>query len=159
MKLTLEQRARRAATRRNNKIRKRYPLFAEHFATTPEREAERLRRQDEAIDRYFTRLRAGRQAAYERGLWLRETARELLPADVWQERDAVYQSIYGHRPHDLQGHELSDWWWCLLRDYASDWAHAHCPIRHQHAAYHAAGLRCPVCHLTPRAADLPPASR
>jgi hypothetical protein len=58
-KLTLEQRAKRAAARKNNQTRKQLPLFfagevePQCLLTNPAREAERLQACDQQADLYF----------------------------------------------------------------------------------------------------------
>lgn len=47
MSLTLQQRAERAAKRRNKQVAQEYPLFAQQFAVTIESQVERLQRADQ----------------------------------------------------------------------------------------------------------------
>jgi hypothetical protein len=118
--LTLDQRARRAATRKNNQIARRYPLFAAEFATTAEAERERILRQQEQGRRVIERLAQHGLAQWEKGQEMRRIAQQLVPADVFAAKDAHFQQWHGHKPPEQSGGNLADIWWCALRDYAPD---------------------------------------
>jgi hypothetical protein len=147
-RLTLDQRARRAATRKNNQVAQRYPLFPEHFATTVEAEKERLIRQEQQAIAYLERLRRGGLAAWEKGQGLRQVALDLLPAEVVAERDAHFQRWHGHRPQHEVGHYLTDLWWRALRDHAPHWTSQRCPNAYFHPlTWWARDQPCPTCHM------------
>jgi hypothetical protein len=118
--LTLDQRARRAATRKNNQIAGRYPLFADEFATTVEAERERILRQEAQGKRVIERLAQLGLAQWEKGQEMRRIAQQLLPADVFAAKDAHFQQWHGHKLPEWAGGFLADLWWCALRDYAPD---------------------------------------
>ena len=118
--LTLDQRARRAATRKNNQIARRYPLFADEFATTVEAERERILRQQEQGKRVIERLAQLGLAQWEKGQEMRRVAQQCVPADVFAAKDAHFQRWHGHKLPEWAGGFLADLWWCTLRDYAPD---------------------------------------
>ena len=118
--LTLDQRARRAATRKNNQIAARYPLFADEFATTVDAERERILRQQEQGRRVIERLAQLGRAQWDKGQEMRRVAQELVPADVFAAKDAHFQRWHSHKPPEQAGGNLADIWWCVLRDYAPD---------------------------------------
>ncbi len=131
MALTLEQRAQRAAARKNNRIARRYPLFARQLSTTPAIEAARLRRNDAWYASVVARRGQQEAMFWARGTRLREVARHLC-AVHFAACDARFWRMYpGARRHAWQyGHRWADWWWQLLK--GSQWAFDHCP----HAALH-----------------------
>ena len=172
MSLTVEQRARRAVTRRNNKIAERYPLFAEQFATTYDDELARLRAQDTANKVYFAKMQVAEAQAWARGARRRRVAKRLLPREQFIELDAKFWHTYPLAREKAQwfGAKFADWWWQALR--GTPWAFEHCP----NARYHnqpgwwmprynylhkvfVTPIRCPTCgiprprNLTPHAAD------
>lgn len=146
-KLTLERRVTRAVKRRNRQIVERWPLFADQFATTPEAERERLARIAISNAAYFERLRAGEEAAWQRGCERREVAQKLLPAAMFQELEVRFQRCFGHWSVRQQAYYLADWWWRALRDHAPEWAQAHCPRAEDHEEWHRLRQKCPVCGL------------
>jgi hypothetical protein len=118
--LTIDQRAQRAAKRRNRQIAARYPLFADEFATTVDAERLRILRQEEQGKRMIERLAQLGLAQWEKGQEMRRVAQELVPTDVFAAKDAHFQRWHGHKPPEWAGGFLADLWWCVLRDYAPD---------------------------------------
>ena len=147
--LTLDQRAQRAANRKNNRIAKRYPLFADEFATTVDAERERILRQQARARRTLEHLAELGLAAWEEGQQRRQVALVCSPADVVAERDATFQSIYGARPREQAGSSLADFWWQVLRNHASaDIRQAHCPhADHHHDLRYWPNSPCPACGI------------
>ena len=114
--LTLEQRAKRAAKRRNSKVRRKYPLFAEQWLTTPEHEMDRLRRQEAAAERMLASLREAERAAWQRGMRYRELAREMLVPEVWKHWERLWHKVRPHARPEVNGFHLADWWrWALCQ--------------------------------------------
>lgn len=118
--LTLDQRAQRATTRKNKLIAKRYPLFADEFATTVDAERERILRQEEQGKQLIERLAQLGLAQWEKGQEMRRVAQELVPADMFAAKDAHFQRWHGHKLREWAGGYLADLWWCVLHDYAPD---------------------------------------
>ncbi|MEJ5222835.1 MAG: hypothetical protein WHV44_00145 [Anaerolineales bacterium] len=93
---------------------------------------------------------------YALGMKYREIARAEMPADLWQDYEDRYQSIFGKR--DLYGQAvfLADWWHCALRDNGSAWLQNNCPNSQWHdEEYYRRRGECPTCgrYLTPLAPD------
>ncbi len=132
MKLTLEQRARRATTRRNNEIKKRYPLFAVEFATTPEAEAARLVKQGMQAEARFAEMRIFESGKWGQGARYRHVAKQLLTAERFSEVDSRFWKIYQMAREKVEwyGYRFADWWWIALRGY--QWAFDNCPNREYH---------------------------
>lgn len=146
MTLTLQQRARRATTRRNNQTAARYPLFAAQFAVTVESQVARLTHQDAGNEAYFARLRAASHAAYQRGVVIRTAVQALAPAAQLAERDAAYLRWYGPCVPEEHGHRFADFWWHAAKKLIPTWVQAHCLNAHFHRweLYQRAG-QCPTC--------------
>jgi hypothetical protein len=147
--LTLDQRARRAATRKNNQIARRYPLFADEFATTVEAERERILRQEEQGKRVIARLEKLGLEHWAKGQQLRRVAQLHVPAGVFAERDASFEHIYGHKAPEWAGTNLADFWWQVLRNHApADIKRQHCPhADHHHDLRYWPNGPCPACGI------------
>lgn len=160
--LTIEQRAARAAKRRNKKIAQAYPLFAEQFAVSVESQIERLKFQDAEADKHLERHKNFDEMQFALGMKYRGIAKSEMPAEQWQSLDDRYQRIFGKRDLSGQAAFLADWWHCALRDNGSPWLQSNCPHAkwHELETYQQAG-RCPCCgrHLTPLAPDTANAAR
>jgi hypothetical protein len=148
--LTLDQRAQRAAKRRNRQIAARYPLFADEFATTVDAERQRILRQQEQGKRVIERLAELNLAAWTEGQQLRQVALTCVPADVFAERDATFQKIHGHRPREQIGSNFADFWWQVLRNHApADIKQACCPhAGHHHDLRYWSNSPCPACGMS-----------
>ena len=135
-------RSARYATRYNRRMAKRYPLFADQFATTPqaalevlvawERQAEEADRQMEQFDAHMRALGDSRRAAVA----------AVVSPEVLAGLDAKYERIFaGHRASSY-----ADFWWQAVKCYAPEYAQSHCP----NAIYHDTRWwpedgRCPTC--------------
>jgi hypothetical protein len=149
--LTLEQRAKRNATRLNNKTKKRYPLFADQFATTIEKQTERLRQLDVATAGSADRLREMSRAMWQNGIERRAALALVISAEELTQCDAKWETIFGAngispRSPDQGGEYYADHWWTCAKQYAPAWAQEHCPniICHTEAVYRREG-KCPTC--------------
>lgn len=119
-RMPIEARVRRAVSRRNNKTRRRYPLFdacglleAEGWLTTPQAEYERLQRQGEEASEYLARLEAGEAEFFERAAAYRAELAALISAE---ELAALGGYVADPRRHWLRkGHYLADRWHTWLR--------------------------------------------
>lgn len=164
--LNIEQRAKRAAARKNNKLAKAYPLFAEQFAVTVESQVERLQKTDLSIDAFFEHLRNIERELYALAMERREICKAFMPADKFSEHDARAYRIFGTRGKlllpEYAGSVYADWWWQAIRDYVPQYAQTHCPNSqfHEWKVYQAEG-KCPTCktRLTKRAPDVGDSAR
>ncbi len=144
--LTIEQRAARAAKKRNRKIAQAYPLFADQFAVSVESQVERLKAQDVEAAQHLERHRKFDEMQFALGMKYREIAKSEMQENVWQDLENRYQRIFGKRDISGQAAFLADWWHCALRDNNSAWLQNNCPMSEWHAleVYQRAG-RCPCC--------------
>lgn len=148
-RLTIEQRAQRAAKRINNKLAKTHPLFTEQFAVSVESQVERLTRLDAGAEKAFEFMRQNSCKAWERGLRLRAVIADLAPND-FDEYEQRYQRIYGTRGKysepEYAGANLADWWWQAVKVLVPVWAQANCPNGqfHEWKIYKQSG-KCPTC--------------
>lgn len=162
-KLTIDQLAKRSATKKNNRLRKKYPLLADQFAVTVEQEKERILKQRESAHKKFDDDTKKSIAMWNDGLKLREIAKKLLPREKFAERERVWQRWYGNRVPEHDGHRLKDFWWTSL--HGTEYAFDHCPYKDRHSdpewwiGYHVTFLaraefaHCPTCGM-PREIDL-----
>lgn len=151
--LTLDERAKRNTTRLNNKTRKRYPLFAEAFATTPDVQRERLQRLGEHAERATELLRQHSLAAWQRGVERRAAIAQLVTPAVLAECDAKWEFMYGvgktfYKSPEQNGCYYADHWWQCAKQHALEWAQTHCPNAqfHEWNMYRREG-KCPTCGL------------
>lgn len=153
--MNIQQRAKRATTRKNNKLAKKYPLFAEQLAITIESQMERLEKQEITNERYFEKLRQAQQAAYQRGVEYRAVVEQLARQGDFGDYDKRYQRIYGNRSMERSGSEFADWWWQAAKELIPTWAQEHCPNAHFHEweMYQAEG-ECPTCKARLNAPDI-----
>jgi len=158
---TIEQRAKRAVTRKNNKLAKSHPLFAEQFAVTVESQIVKLEKQEVDNDSYFGNMLDKEREKYEQAMKLREVFAANVSPEVFAEHDARAQRIYGNRGKyslpEYSGAFYKDWWWSRMVDFVPAYAQANCPNAsfHELEMYQAEG-QCPTCktRLTKRAADV-----
>ena len=144
--LTLEQRAQRAAKKRNREIARAYPLFAEQFAVTVESQVARLQRQEIAAGQHLERLRQHEREAAAYAQTLRGVVAAHVTAEDLAALDARLQRIYGghglYSEAEYMGARWADFWWQIVRDLAPDYAQTHCPNARYHETW--AG-QCPTC--------------
>ena len=129
--LTLEQCARRAATRKNNKLKKTLPLLAEQWATTPEVEAERIVRQRAAAQEHLARLAQFTAEQRRIGEQRRLIAAKILAPEKWQHHADLWKRTHPYASPETHGFHLADWWWQALKGTA--WAFAQCPNQARHS--------------------------
>lgn len=159
--LNIQQRAKRAAARKNNKLAKECPLFASQFAVTVDQQIERLQKMDVSTDRYFEKIHEADEARYKVAMTYRDVCAANMPAEKFAEFDARVNRIYGNRGKWSQpkysGSFYADWWWQCIREFVPSYAQANCPNSqfHEWEIYQAEG-ECPTCktRLTKRAADV-----
>jgi|SaaInlStandDraft_4_1057021.scaffolds.fasta_scaffold26965_2 hypothetical protein len=87
-KLSLEQRSKRLSTKKNNKLKKDYPLFKatnilDSWFTTPVLEKKRLQRHDAAARKYLERLAKKEEENQAVATLIRENLRSNVVADVY----------------------------------------------------------------------------
>jgi len=128
--LTLEQCARRAATRRNNQLKKTLPLLAEQWATTPEMEAERIAYQRAAAQDHLARMAEADRAQWHVGEERRAIAAEILAPEKWQFHEELWKRTYLYAKPETHGFDLANWWWQALK--GTTWAFEHCPNQARH---------------------------
>jgi hypothetical protein len=128
--MDIDKVAQRAAKRKNNKIAKRYPLFADQFATTPEAEKERILRQRARAEVAIHQSKERSWEKWKEGIRLREIARRLLSDDAFKEQDSLWQRFHKYRVPEYDGHILADFWFNALK--GTDWAIENCPNRNRH---------------------------
>ena len=158
--LNIEQRAKRATARKNKRIAKAYPLFAEQFAVTVEIQIVKLERQEANNDRYFENMLNQERAKYERAMQMREIFKANVLPEIFAEHDARAKRIYGNRGKysqpEYSGAFYLDWWWARMVEHVPSYAQENCPNNnfHELEMYQAKG-ECPTCkkRLTKRAPD------
>ena len=128
--MDIDKVAQRAAKRKNNKIAKRYPLFAEQFATTTEQEKERIIRQRARAEVASRRLKESSCVKWKQGVLLREIARRLLTAETFKEHDSIWEKFHKDRVPEYDGHILANFWFNALK--GTDWAAENCPNKNRH---------------------------
>ncbi len=144
--LNIATRAARAAKRQNNKIRQRYPLLAEQLSVTVESQVTRLERQEQINADIFERWKQKEIKAWQRGMMLRDIARQELPEDDFECYEYRAMRIFGFRRYQDCGAYLSDWWWCAMREQGVAWLWDRCPNNHLHDSdYHREKGYCPTC--------------
>jgi hypothetical protein len=148
--LNIQQRAKRAAARKNNKLAKSYPLFAEQFAVTTESQIVKLEKQEVDNDKYFENMLNKERERYERAMKMREVFKANVSAEIFAEQDARAQRIYGNRGKysqpEYSGAFYAAWWWQCIREFVPSYAQANCPNSqfHEWEIYQAKG-ECPTC--------------
>lgn len=128
--MEIEKVAARAAKRKNNKIAKRYPLFADQFAVTAEAEKERILRQRERAEVWKGRMAERSRKKWDEGLRMREAARQELGEEAFQRREELWMRWFGNAEPRYDGYRLVDFWWQALRGTA--WAAENCPNKEKH---------------------------
>ena len=164
--LNIQQRAKRAAARTNNKLEKRYPLFAEQFAVTAESQLERLQKIDVATDNHFEALQNAERKMFDLAMKRRSICEANMPPELFAEQDARAYRIYGTRGKysqpEYSGAFYANWWWHVLKEFVPSYAQAHCPNVqfHDWEIYQAKG-ECPTCktRLTKRVPDVGDSAR
>ena len=130
MKMTLDQVARRATTRRNNYVARRWPLFADQFATTVDEQIQRIVRQRDNAERGARELRRTEAVNWRLGQARRAVAFEIVP-DKARDAERLWQKFNPAATAEHDGTKLAAWWWHVLR--GTGWAAEHCPNRERHS--------------------------
>ncbi len=135
MKLTIEQLAERSAKKKNRHLKEECPLFADQFATTPEQEAERIKRQQADSQQHIAKINEASREAYERGMKYRQAAYKLLGRKLWAERERAWLKRFPSGTiAEERGFDLADHWWCALK--GTDYARENCPLCQQRNYQH-----------------------
>jgi len=129
--LTLQQHGQRAATRKNNRLKRDYPLLADQWATTPAAEMARITRQRAAAAAHLARLAEADCVQWREGEELRAIAERILPPEKWQHYANLWERTYLYAKPDTHGAHLADWWWQALK--GTSWAFEHCPHQTRHS--------------------------
>lgn len=120
--LTIEQRAQRAAKRRNNKTARDLPLLAAMDAipadmlTTVEEQAARIEKWDRFNEVYGEKLEQHERETSERALTLREEFRKIASAEMFEQMDHEYNLCLIRWPAYQQACYRADYWWCRIRE-------------------------------------------
>lgn len=128
--MDIEKLAQVRAKQKNRKIKDKYPLFADQFAISVEQEKQRILRQREAADKHLEEMRCKSREAWQRGLEYREVAKQILPLDVFENRERAWRKLKPTDDPDHDGYDLADWWFSALN--GTDYAREHCPNSHHH---------------------------
>ena len=130
-KMSNEQLAARAANRKNRKLQNDCPLFWEHFATTPDQELERVKRQHAEAEQREQRMRERSREVYAKGVEYREAARTFLTEEAYLHAERAWLRRFPEPDPDSQGWDLADHWWNALK--GTEYAKERCPNVHMHA--------------------------
>jgi hypothetical protein len=150
-KLSDAQLAKRAATKRNNRLRKSMPLFADllieggamvNWLTSPEEQAERIRRQHEEFQKIWARWEKGDEEFKARGDARRAIVAQHLDAEALARLDQHYIKILGQYGPEY----WADYWWGMLVQYVSQIAHKRCPNMNLHGKFSRWHKCCPTCN-------------
>jgi len=149
-KLTEFQLARRAATKRNNRLRKSMPLFADllveggalaDWLTSPEEQGQRIRRQHEEFQKIWARWEKGDEEFKARGDARRAIVAQHLDAEALAGLDQHYIKILGQYGPEY----WADYWWGMLVQYVPQIAHKRCPNMNLHSEFSRWHESCPTC--------------
>ncbi len=128
--LTLQQCGQRAATRKNNRLKRTLPLLADQWSTTPAAEVARITRQRAAAAAHLARLAEADRVRWHEGEERRAIATEILPPEKWQHHADLWEKFHPCAKPETHGAHLADWWWHALK--GTPWASEHCPNRARH---------------------------
>lgn len=130
--MDLTQRARRVTKRRNKKIARRYPMFAQLFAESVEQNLQRLQRHEQENQVYFERLRQKSLQHYQLGEERRQIVAQVLSDTELDELDQ--QVRRWHRlDAEVNGEFYADFWWMQIRRHVPQYAYSHCPNERYHS--------------------------
>lgn len=148
--LTKAQLAHRAATKRNNHLRKSMPLFAglltetgpmADWLTTADEQDQRIQKQRKEFEAYWARLGSGEHDFKDKG----DEYREILERHVSAE---LLTSLYAYFVRVLSNHGAAFWadyWWGKLVEYVPQVAHERCPNKQMHDQVSRWNDHCPTC--------------
>ena len=147
-RLSLNQRAKRAAKMRNKRTHLELPLLdpvleGAGFLTTEDEQRERLEKQEQENDRYFARIDASGEIFLERASERRSIIADRVDAETLSLLDL------GAAKSWLTGHpaRMADYWWQRLKQYAPDVAQEKCHLKEMHNMYGRWHEFCPGCGL------------
>jgi len=149
-KLSDDQLAKRAATKRNNRLRKSMPLFApllteagpmSDWLTTPNKQKERIHHQHEEFKKIWATWEKDEKEFRLRGDERRAIIATHVDAETLAGLDQHYIRILG-----LYGPEYwADYWWGKLVKYVPKEAQERCPNKRLHEGLGRWHECCPTC--------------
>ena len=145
MRLTKEQRAKRNASRKNNRLKSKYPLFADQLGemgwlTTPEDELQRITEAENRAKTHFAKMKQWDKEAYQLGV----LRKNVLMGIVGSERVDELERLLKRRTPHVDGAYYADFWWQQIKRFAPTEVKArYCPNKHFHTweMYE----ECPTC--------------
>jgi len=149
-KLSDAQLAKRAATKRNNRLRKSMPLFADllieggamaNWLTSPEEQGERIRRQHEEFKKIWAKWEEDEKEFRLRGDERRVIIALHVDAETLAGLDQHYRKILGQYGPEY----WADYWWGMLVQYVPQIAHKRCPNMNLHSEFSRWHESCPTC--------------
>ena len=149
-KLSDAQLAKRAATKRNNRLRKSMPLFADllieggamaNWLTSPEEQGERIRRQHEEFKKIWAKWEEDEKDFRLRGNERRAIIAIHVDAETLAGLDQFYIKILGQYGPEY----WADYWWGMLVQYVPHIAHKRCPNMNLHSGFSRRHECCPTC--------------
>lgn len=142
-RLTLEQRARRNTTRKNNRIKRLFPMLAEQMLLSIDDERARLLEQLERFENiYKPRLRSLNKELWKKAFRHRVAVLGRVPKDQLREYDAKWASC----SLPIKPEYYTHYWWTLARVHNQPYCDANCPhIARHELLFGKYGEQCPVC--------------
>ena len=148
--LTFNERVKRRVTRKNNRLRKRYPLFAAalhpggalaDWLVTEPQAASDLADIIQSKDAMLARVAAHDARCEASGLILRSLVAEVVDATTLATLDARRKKM------PIAGVYTAEFWFARLREYRLYEAYARCEHLKNHGEFAEWHDRCPRCHL------------
>jgi hypothetical protein len=149
-KLTDDQLAKRAATKRNNRLRKSMPLFAPllteagpmaDWLTTPGVQKERIQQQHAEFKKTWERWEKGDAEFKARGDERRAILAKHIEAETLVGLDQHYIKLFANYEPAF----WADYWWGKLVEHVPEIAQARCPNKHLHNEFSRSHDCCPTC--------------
>jgi hypothetical protein len=149
-KLSDAQLAKRAATKRNNRLRKSMPLFADllieggamaNWLTSPEEQGKRIRRQHEEFKKIWAKWEEDEKDFRLRGNERRAIIAIHVDAETLAGLDQHYIKILGQYGPEY----WADYWGRMLVQYVPQIAHKRCPNMNLHSEFSRWHESCPTC--------------
>lgn len=148
--LSLDQLARRAASKRNNRLRKELPLFAAlltengpmaDWLTSSTEQKDRITRQHDDARKFFIRMDMLESEFQRRGDERRAIVAQHVNSEFLAVLDEHFQKTFGH----LGSHYWADYWWQKEVEFAPEEAQANCPNGHMLEEFSRWHRNCPTC--------------
>ncbi|MBM7845600.1 hypothetical protein [Herpetosiphon giganteus] len=148
--LTFDERVRRRANRKNNRLRKRYPLFAAElhpggaladWLVTEQQATSDLAAIIQSKDEMLARVATNDRLREIKGLELRSLVAEVVDPATLATLDRQRAKI------PKAGAYTAEFWFARLRTYRPIEAYARCEHRESHLLFAEWHDRCPRCHL------------